>query len=709
MTQPISDEGLEQWLEAMLMVAQHYRVDCSPENARVAMASLSHREPQRVLPTLATQLGLHGQLQAFSPELLNPWRMPLAVELEGGQIGVLKTIGADGRVALQLAGERGVTTEVSASFLAGRVERVLILRPAQEVPDARVDDYIQPFRKHWFWSIITRDLPRYGNVVVASLVANVLALAAILFSMQVYDRVVPAQSINTLYVLFLGVLLAMVFEFTMRILRVRIIDLLGKRADLQVSDRVFGHALRIRSTHRPRSTGTFIAQLRELENVRELITSTTIASAADMPFFLLFFAILWLLAGPLALVPLAALLLLLVPGLLAQPRLARLSREGMRESSLRNAMLVETVQGAEDIKLMRAEHRFQGHWNGLNEATSDIGLRQRFLTQLLTTWTQQVQNLVFATVVFFGAFQVMAGNITVGVLVAASILSSRMMSPMAQLSMVLTRWQSAKVALEGLDSLMERPVDHPPQNKRVQLPGVQGQYQFKRAAFRYDEEGPSVLAVPQLQITPGERIALLGRNGAGKSTLLQALSGLLPPARGEVALDGLRMSLIDPYDVRRQVGLLSQNAQLFYGTIRENLTLGVPNATDEQLLEVLSMTGALEFVQALPEGLDQILFEGGQGLSGGQRQLLLLARTLMLDPRVLLLDEPTAALDDRTEQQILTGLDQWLAGRTLVVATHKVPLLRLVDRIVVLDAGRVVMDGAREDVLERLGTRHGSA
>jgi len=543
--------------------------------------------------------------------------------------------------------------------------------------------------------------------MLASLVANLLGLAGVLFSMQVYDRVIPAESLPTLYVLFGGVLLAVLFDFTLRIMRLRITDLLGKRADLRISDLVYGHALRLRNSVRPKSTGTFISQLRELEQVRDLITSSTATALADLPFFLLFLFTFYLIGGPLVAIPVVALIVMLLPGLLYQRKLARLANANMRESALRNAMLVESVQGLDDIKALQAEQRFQEQWNHYNATTADTALKLRSLTNGLVTWTQNVQTAVFAVVIVFGAPMVIAGDLTTGSLVAASMLASRMMAPMAQLNHVLTRWQQAKVALKGLNALMELPVDHPEGSKRVHLPAIHGDFQLKDATFRYSADGPAALQVAELRIRPGEHIAVLGRNGAGKSTLLQALAGAMDLATGEVTLDGIAMAHIDPADLRRDVGLLPQHARLFHGTLRDNLVLGAGRASDQELLAALSLTGALDFVRRLPKGLDHLILEGGLGLSGGQRQSLLLSRLLLRQPHVLLLDEPTAALDDVTERRLLDDLMLWSQGRTLIMATHRLSVLQRVERIIVVDNGRLVIDAPREVALARLKQPNG--
>jgi ATP-binding cassette subfamily C protein LapB len=532
------------------------------------------------------------------------------------------------------------------------------------------------------------------------MIANILALATIIFSMQVYDRVVPSQSIPTLWVLAGGVLIAAIFEFVLRIARVYLSDIIGKRADLKISDRVFGHALRIRNKDRARSTDSFISQIRELEGVRELVTSTTISAIADLPFFFLFLVIFWRIGGNIFWVMLLVVPLMIVPGFLVQKKLAQLATEGMRESAIRNAILVEAVQGIEDIKLLRAEARFQNQWNHMNEVSADVSMRQRKIVGWLNAWTQKIQGLTYAIVVLVGCFAVMKGDMTTGALVACSILSSRMLAPISQVTGVLGRWQQAKVAKNGLDELMQKPVDRPERAQLIQRKVLLGDYDFKGVVFKYTEDDPRpTLVIPQLKIAVGEKVAILGRNGAGKSSLLQLLAGMQLPVQGKISLDGVDQSLLDPDDIRRDMALLNQNAHLFFGTIRENLTLGAPLATDEEIVRALQITNALEIVEQKKEGLDHTILEGGVGFSGGQKQALLLTRLLLRNPNIVLLDEPTASIDDVSEKVLIQHLKQWLGHRTLVVATHRPAVLQLVDRIIVVHEGKIIKDGPRDAIL----------
>ena len=651
---------------------------------------------------MTRQIGMSFRQVSFSPDLVNPWRLPIIVEFLDGQIAVVDRADANGQLSLQFSGDQGLSQNYSIANIKEYIRQVYILRPEKSVPDARVDEYIKPYEQNWFWGIVLKDWKRYFDIMFASLMANILALATIIFSMNVYDRVIPAQSVSTLWVLAIGVLIAAIFEFCIRIARLYLSDIIGKRADLIISDRVFGHALRIKNKERSKSTGTFISQIRELEGVRELVTSTTISAIADLPFFFLFLAIFWLIGGDLFWVMVIVVPVMILPGILIQKPLAKLAKEGMRESAIRNAMLVEAVQGIEDIKLLRAETRFQNQWNHMNEVSADISMQQRKLIGIMNAWTQKIQGLTFAIVVLVGCFAVMNGDMTTGALVACSILSSRMLGPIAQITGVLGRLQQAKVAKQGLDELMKRTVDQPDHQHLIHRPALNGHYEFKGVMFKYHQDDVKpALIIPELSIQPGERIAILGRNGAGKSTLLQLLSGMQEQLQGKIKLDHVDLGLIDPSDVRRDMGLLNQNAHLFFGTVRENLTLGAPLATDEEIFNVLHMTGAFDFIQDKKEGLDFQILEGGVGFSGGQRQSLLLARLLIRQPNILLLDEPTSAMDDVLEKQFIEKLKHWLGHRTLVVATHRRAVLDLVDRIIVVHDGKIMMDGARDEILSQ--------
>lgn len=699
-----ADRSHRGWMDGVLRIATHYRIPTSPERVRLDVAWAEDTDRVRAL---ARSAGLSLRKVDVRSGAISQLRLPLLAEFDNGDVGVIERESADG-FGVVLSGDEGLETPFTPAELTRRLRYLFVLRPISTRPDKRIDDYIAPYRPDWLRSIALADLAPYRSVMVASLVTNVLALAGIIFSMQVYDRVIPGQSMNTLWVLFGGVMLASVFGLLMRFARGRITDEAGKAADLRISDRVFGHALRVRNTARPRSTGTFISQIRELEHVREMMTSTTVSAIADVPFFLLFCALFYAIVGPLVWIPLIAVVLMIVPGLLAQKRLRRLAEANTRESALRSAMLVEAVQGMDDIKSLQAETRFQNLWNHYNETTSGSSMELRDLVNRLSSWAQTVQGAVFAIVVFFGAPLVMAGDMSTGALVAASILSSRMLAPLASVTQILNRWQQAKVAREALDRLMALPVDVPADEQRIHKPVIEGDFRLKGAVFGHDPQSP-ILKIDDLKITPGERIAILGRNGAGKSSLLSGLAGLLEPLAGEIRVDDVVMGLIDPSDLRRDISLIGQGARLFHGTLRDNLTLGAPNTADAVILDTLKRMGMVDFVQHLPEGLDHMVQEGGLGLSGGQKQGLLMARLLLRSPNVLLLDEPTASFDEVSEAAIIEMLGQLGCDVSVIVATHRPAVLRIVDRLIVVSNGRIAMDGPKDKVLAQLRRRSAAA
>jgi ATP-binding cassette, subfamily C, bacterial LapB len=694
---------IEAWLDILGQAARQFRIPLPGQRARLTALWESNPNEEARIRAIARATGFDVRLVDPAKARLTSWRLPVIVCLGDGELALLTAIDGEGEAVFATAGEGGLQSRAPLAELMAGATRVVVPRPIRSAADSRVDTYIRPFEEHWLRRTLLQDSRAYGYVALASLITNLLGLAGVLFSMQVYDRVVPAQSLPTLYILFFGVLLSIGFDFLLRRLRVTITDVLGKRADLRLSDTVFGHALRVRNRARPTSTGTFIAQLRDLDQVRDMLTSTTVAAVADLPFFFLFLAILCFIGGVLALVPLVALVLLLVPSLWAQRRLRAHATESMRETSLRNALLVEAIQGIEDIKSLQAEERFQRQWNHCNAVAGEAQLRLRGLTSSLSTWSQSIQSGVYAAVIFVGAPMIIAGDITTGTLIAASMLASRMMAPMAQVSHLLGRYQHARVAANSLNQIMALPVDSPDAEHRIPLPAVAGSFGLRSAVFSYaDPNAPPALTVPKLEIAAGEKIALLGRNGAGKSTLLQGLSGALQPISGEVLLDNLALHQIDPADVRRDVCLLTQHSRLFHGTLRENLTMGAPFASSEEILSALAMTGATDFVLRLRDGLEHVVLEGGLGLSGGQVQALLLARLLLRQPIVALLDEPTAAMDEMAERHFIERFREWSRDRTVVVATHRMRMLDMVDRVIVIDRGAILLDQPKQLALETM-------
>jgi len=695
--------SLQHWQESLTLVLQHYEMDASRLPEAMAAWLNADEDLAEGVTGLAAQLGLAARFVKFNKKLLAANRLPLIVVLQSGEIVFVEGMAGNDAVSVVYDGCEGVRTTVSVNELAEQVSLCLLARPDKSLNTEERASYLSVPKKGLLSRYLLTDKTSVITIIVASLLANTMAMSGVLFSMQVYDRVIPAESLSTLYVLFIGVAIAALFDFCLRMMRIRLIDVIGKIADYRLSDLVYGRAVRVRSDARPKSTGTFISQLRDIDQIREMVSSTTLAVIADLPFFFLFLFVFAYIAGPLVYIPIAALFAIVVPGIVLQGRLARLSRETMNDAALRNTLIVETVQGLDDIKCAQAEAYFHNKWNRYNERTASANLRLRALVNGLQAWTQTVQTTVFAVVVLFGAPMVMSGDMTTGVLVAASILSSRMLAPMASVSQLLSRWQHARAAKESIDQIATMPSDTDNLAESVRKPVIKGHYQLQKASYRYEKEvGRAALFVDQLEIKPGERIAILGRNGSGKSTLLQALAGMLQPADGLAAVDGVRMSNIAVNDIRRNIGWASQSASLFYGSIRENIVLGAGPFDDAQIIAALEATGAMDFINKLEKGLEHRIHEGGKGLSEGQKKSILLARTLVRNPRVLLLDEPCASLDEQAERRLLGSLTTHYSNRTLVISTHKMSTLEMVDRVLVLNEGRIILDEPRDVAIQKI-------
>ncbi|WP_238081062.1 MULTISPECIES: type I secretion system permease/ATPase [Pseudescherichia] len=693
----------ESWINVMVRAAGRFGLPADAPAVRQQMRWFESLPLNARLERLSGLMGLQVRVVELEKMRWNAQNLPVIVQLESGELMLLESIDADGLVAYWLSEGGDLVREEALETLLTRVKpEVVMLGIAARGRDSRIDDFTRPWEEHWFWRHFRHAKRKLSEIALASVLGNVLALAGILFSMQVYDRVIPAQSIPTLWVLFIGVLFAALLEFMIRLARTHVSDIMGKHIDLNVSSLFFARAMAIKNDSRPKSTGSFISQLREIDQVRELLTSTTVGAAMDIPFVLLFLGIMALVGGPLVIIPLIAIPLIVIPGILVQWPMAKLAKEGMRESAIRNAVLVESIEGVEDIKALQAEPYFQRQWEHTHAVGANIGMKQRVWGARLSGWASTVQQITYAGMLVFGCYLVMEGNITTGTLVACSLLSSRTIAPLMQLTMVFSRWQHAKMAMNGLDDLLKKPLDKSTDRKMAHCPVLAGHYQVQKVQYSYDpEKGDQAAQIDGLEIKPGERVAILGKTGAGKSTLLKLLSGQAQASKGKVIIDGVDMAHIDPMDVRRQVGYLSQDSRLFFGTLRQNLMLGHPHATEAELIQALRISGAIGMVQQDAASLDRLINEGGRGLSGGQRQMVLLSRLIVRNPQIVLLDEPTASMDEQLEAWVIRQLQQWLTGRTLVLVTHRPALLNLVDRIVVMENGKVIADGPRDTLLQQ--------
>lgn len=544
------------------------------------------------------------------------------------------------------------------------------------------------------------------DAVLATSLVSLLALATSLYSMQVYDRVIPSQGFNTLWVLTVGVSLSVCLEFMLKQLRSHTVDRTCNAIDHHLSEWFFSRMLSIRMEARPASVGTLASQVKGFEMVRGVLASTSLFVLADVPFALLFTVVIALMGGWLVVVPLIALPIALVMGLMFQGAIQRHTRLNLSASNRKAGLLVEAVDGAEALKANSAEWVLQARWNRLVAETTSAEQSVRDYSALSQNLTVGFQQLTYIALVAVGAFFVAENQMTMGALLACSIIGNRAMAPIVQLPGVMVQWAHARAAIEGLEQIIGLPNEADEAHHALMPETLDGSFRLERARFAYGMTKHMALEVERLEIKPGERVGLIGAIGSGKSTLLKLASGMYRPAEGKIFLGGVDMALLAPPVTREIVGYLPQETRLFSGTLRDNLLLGLPDPGEENILSAARRTGLIDLIVGQPKGLSLEITEGGRGVSGGQKQLIAMTRMLLARPKVWLLDEPTGAMDSVTEARVVGLLRELAAeGVTLVVTTHKTALLPLLDRLIVLQGGRVMLDGPRDAVLAKLSGR----
>lgn len=541
-----------------------------------------------------------------------------------------------------------------------------------------------------------------GEGVLGGVIINVIALGTAMYTMQVYDRVVPTGALSTLQVLTLGVLIAIFFEFAAKLVRAKLYDRLIDRVDQRLARSTYLKFLNTRLDQMPASVGGLSAQMRGYETVRGFLSAAATHMLVDLPFVILYAAVIFALAGGLVIIPMAFLLAAIAIGVFNKRKVEALTEQATQASNRKTGLLVEAIEGAETIKSGQAGWRMLGNWMNTTDEARDHDLEIRSVTERSSFLTAALQQVSYVLLIASGALLIGHQGLSMGGLIACSILSGRILAPLAALPNLLLQWGHSKAALKGLDSLWQLEDDHAGVDRPVVLDRVEGRYQFDQVTVTYN--GRLALAVPELVIQPGEKIGILGPIGAGKTTLLRLLSGMYKPERGQILLDGVNLAHISKPVLAEQIGYLQQEGRLFAGTLRENLILGLIDPGDSTIIDAARRTGLLHAViQVHPLGLQQPIFEGGQGLSGGQRQLVNLTRVLLRSPRIWLLDEPTASMDQQSERQIISLLSNQLTpADTLVLITHKPDLLMLVDRLLVVAGHRIMMDGPKQAVLELL-------
>ena len=608
--------------------------------------------------------------------------------------------GERARLLFPETGQGEVT--LAREALDERYQGIALFAHPRFVFDARTPEVGKVVGRHWFWGALLEQAPVYRDVLGAALLINVFALLMPIFSMNVYDRVVPNNATDTLWMLALGMVLVFGMDFMMRLLRGHFIDLASARIDVKLSAMIMERVLGMRMEGRPASVGSFASNLRSFESVRDFIASATVAALVDFPFALLFLLVIVWISWPLVLIPLCGLVIGLIYAYILQHRMHELVETTYRAGALRNAALIESLTALETIKTQGAEGAVQGKWERATAFLARTGAQLRLLSASAGNGAAIITQLVNVLLIVAGVYLIHARELTMGGLIAVTMLGGRAMAPLAQGVGLLMQFQNARTSLATLDKLMAQPVERPDASAFVHRPELRGEIEFRDVSFAYPNQSEPALRNVSLRIMPGEHVVILGRTGSGKTTLQKLILGLYAPTSGAVRMDGIDLRQLDPADLRRNVGYVGQDAMLFFGSLRENITIGAPYADDSAVVHAADVAGLTAFVNRHPKGFDMPIGERGESLSGGQRQEVAIARAVLMDPPVLLFDEPTSAMDFSTEAAFKERLRRYAAHKTLIIVTHRTSLIDLATRIIVVDDGRIVADGPRDKVIEAL-------
>ena len=690
-------------LDCLLLLARAYGDSLTRDAAIAGLPLESGRLSPSSFARAAKRAGLNSNIARRPLQKLNTALFPAVLLLEGRSACVLLGWSAERSVARVVFPELSESeVDVPAAELGARYSGdAIYVRPVHRF-DARTPEVRPVRRHHWFWGVIAENHALYRDVLLAALMINLFAVAMPLFVMNVYDRVVPNRATETLWVLGSGVLIVLVADVILRVMRGYFIDLAGNRADMKLSAHIMERVLGLRMEHRPESAGSFAANLRAFESVRDFISSATVVAFIDVPFALLFLFVIGWIAWPLVLPFLFGVAVLLVYAMSVQGRMHELAETTYRAGAQRNATLVEGLVGMETVKALGAEAPIQHKWEKNAALLARVGSQLRLLSSTATSGAAWVQHTVSVTIIIIGVYLIGDGQLTVGGLIACYMLSSRAMAPIGKVTGLLVQYHIAATALASLDGLMKKEIERPETANFISRQSFRGDIEFRNVGFHYPGHEVEALRNVSLHIGAGEHVAILGRIGSGKTTLEKLVLGLFRPTAGAVLIDGIDQRQLDPAELRRHIGYVPQDVTLFYGSLRHNITMAAPLADDAAVLRAAHTAGIIDFVNAHPQGFDMQVGERGALLSGGQRQGVAIARAVINDAPILLLDEPSASMDRSSEEDLKARLRVFAQGKTMVVVTHRTSLLDLVGRIIVVDGGRIVADGPKEQVVDAL-------
>jgi ATP-binding cassette subfamily C protein LapB len=676
-----------------------------PTSAQALTAGLPLVE-NKLTPELfkraAARVGLSAKIIRCQLKEIKRKQLPAILFLQNSQACILSKINKDqtAQIVQPESGE-GYSKVQLKELAKDYMEYAIFVKPLYHF-DAENETEKRPKQKHWFWATMRRAIPIYSEVLIASFLINLFTIASPLFVMNVYDRVVPNAAIETLWVLAIGVTVVFAFDFILRNLRTFFIDAAGKKIDVVLSGNTFEQLMGLQMASRPPSVGALTNTVHSFEFFREFITSATISLLVDVPFAFLFILVIAMLGGWIALVPLLMIPIMLAVSFFVQIPLNNLIQNSHQYTAEKQAVLIESLAGVETIKGMRAEGVMQKKWETLIKILAKLGVKLRALSNISTNFSIFAQHMTVVGVVIVGVYKISAGDLTIGGLIACVILAGRTLAPISQAAVLVTRYKQSQTSLHSLDNVMKMPVERPEDKTFLHRPDLKGSIIFKDVDFNYPNQPVPALKKVSFQIKPGERVGIIGRTGSGKSTLERLMLKFYQATEGTILVDDTEVQQLDPAELRHHIGYIPQDVVLFHGSIRDNIVIGAPYVDDTVVMRAAKLAGVDSFVSQHPEGFDRQVYERGQNLSTGQRQAIAIARALLLDPSILIFDEPFNAMDDVTIAHFFAGFSKYIGNKTLILVTHKAPLLKLVNRLIVIDGGRIVADGPKQEILDRL-------
>ena len=644
-----------------------------------------------------TQLGYKSSFGRIRIQRIKDTHCPLIAFTPTGDALLVEGDDPDGLLKVTSFSGRSEQRRIRRKEFAGEVGKYVIL--------ANIDPVKDTSSASWFWGSFAQSKWLYFQVIIAAALTNFLGLSTSLFIMVVYDRVVPNEAIESLIALTIGVAIALGFDFLIKTIRGQFVDRAGQRADGRMARLIFNRLLGLRLDRRSQKSGAMASVVREFDTLREFFTSATLIAVVDLPFIFFFIWVISLIAGPLAYIPLFAVPIVIFAGLVIQPFLASIAKNAMQSNMSKQSVLIETLNGIETIRATGSGRLMRKRFEDASKVQSELGLRNRVLSQFAINAAASVQQVAQIATIFFGVFLIQDGIVTMGSLIAAVILGGRTLAPLSQLASAMSRANSARQAYRSLSQLMQDDDSLEEMSAKLSRPELVGTIELKNLTYTFPGANSPTLNDLSLKIPQGQKVAIVGRMGSGKSTLARLMSGIVSPTSGAVLVDGIDTRQVDPSDLRRNVGFMLQETWLFSGTVKENIQMGYYEHSDEHILNVCKTAGVDSFISKHPAGYDLELRERGEGLSGGQKQSINLARALLHDPKVIILDEPTSSMDQATEASVISELKNWADGKTMIMITHRNSLLQLADRVLVMDSGEILTDTTPEKLRAQQAAR----